>query len=222
MIWFAFGATQYVNKPITRTSGLYYEQVKFVKIQENDWNLVTYIDLKLFDNKLKLIEKTYDESKLLCSTTNDFTHLTSCKTFLAILEKIKPNLFQTEKTLKTITAKPRAKRAWFNLLGSALKTVFGTLDQNDALFYNNAINNIDQNEKHYLNLLEQQVQVIKSTITNFNQTISGMDKNKELLNSNFKKIANITSDLNKKYFNLELKQSLEEHFNLLILLSTEL
>nr|CAI5856344.1 unnamed protein product [Callosobruchus analis] len=69
----------------------------------------------------------------------------------------------------------RVKRGWFNLIGSTFKTIFGTLDQDDAEYYNNAINKVSSNERHLIDLLSQQTQVVKTTITNFNHTI-GEDK----------------------------------------------
>nr|CAI5865053.1 unnamed protein product [Callosobruchus analis] len=77
-----------------------------------------------------------------------------------------------EKSLRTLMNNSnRVKRGWFNLIGSTFKTIFGTLDQDDAEYYNNAINKVSSNERHLIDLLSQQTQVVKTTITNFNHTI---------------------------------------------------
>lgn len=87
------------------------------------------------------------------------------------------------------------KRGLINLVGNIIKGAFGTLDENDAEYYNNAINKVNSNEKHLLDLLKQQVQVAKSTLTNFNNTITNFNHNKVIFNDNLNKLSQFMSEL---------------------------
>ena len=215
---------QYSTIPLTRSSGLYFEHVKNVKLLESHWNLVTYINLSIFNKKIRFIENSYKETESLClSNFTKTTNFNLCDTSLIAIGKLIPSLYKKETTLKTLMSRTnREKRGWFNFVGSTLKTVFGTLDQNDADFYNKAITKASKDEKHLIDLLKQQVQVVKSTISNFNHTMSDLNKNKDIYNVNFQKLANYSQIINKNYFSLELKQTLDNHFNLLTLLISEL
>lgn len=161
----------------------------------------------------------------MCKEHRIFDDLTLCKTSLKLIEELLPNLYNKDETIKEMVGKEmktRQKRGWFNAMGSIFKTVFGILDQNDAETYNSAINNITTNENHLLSLFKQQIHVVQSTITNFNSTITNMQRNKDIFNENFAKIKNLTQLINENYFNLELKQTVEEHLSLLTLLISEL
>lgn len=223
VLWYILAGCrcQYTISAINKSSGLFYEHVKNIKLFNSQWNLVTYTDLFHINKKLTFITNSYKVTKTLCQQKM-FISSTSCKTSLIIVDKLIPNLLQKENTLKTLMSHNRVKRGWFNLVGSTFKTVFGTLDQNDAEYYNKAIDNVNENEKNLVNLLKQQVQVVQTTITNFNHTINDLNKNREFFSLNFEHLTNFTTSLNKKFIDLETQQILDEHFNLLTLLISEL
>lgn len=81
--------------------------------------------------------------------------------------------------------------------------------------YSDAINQAHYDEQNIQLLIKQQIQVIKSTITNFNSTVSNLKLNEQTLNENIK-IMNefITSTRNEK-FNNELILRITDHVNLL-------
>lgn len=95
------------------------------------------------------------------------------------------------------------------------------MDQNDADYYNKIINKVSSNDQHLTDLLKDQVQIIGSTISNFNSSITNMEKNNRLFETNFQKIYNLTTSSSKTLFNLELKQTLDEHLSLLTLIISE-
>lgn len=51
----------------------------------------------------------------------------------------------------------RQKRAGFNLIGSALETALGTLAASDEKYYNEVLQNVQNNERHIGDLLSQQI-----------------------------------------------------------------
>lgn len=96
------------------------------------------------------------------------------------------------------------KRGWFDGIGSVFKVVFGTLDQDDALRYNKAINSINDDEKNTIRLLKEQTIVVKSTIENFNNTLTNLNKNEEIFNKNLKIMEDYTKTSEKVLFDIQL------------------
>lgn len=222
MLWLLqYTKASYHIAKIDKSPGIYYEEISHVKFKENSWDLVSYLDLQIFEDKLKFLENSYNQIKALCEHET-LTKLLMCKTYIKTINQLLDSMYSKEQTLKTLIGHKRVKRAWLNIIGTISKTVFGTMDQEDADYYNSAINNVTTNEKHLLNLFKQQIHVVQSTITNFNNTISRLNDNRIVFNENFKKLESFTSRLNENQFNLELKQTLEEQFSLITLMLNEL
>lgn len=78
------------------------------------------------------------------------------------------SLANTEQTSKHLIGHQflRLKSVLLNEKGSVMKTLFGTLDFNNAEYYNKVIK-----KNHLLSLLKEQVHMVKTAITNFNNTL---------------------------------------------------
>lgn len=224
MVWFLShncSSSQYYNNvEIPQSSGIYYEQLETVQFYETSWDIVTYLELSTFEEKLTYLDNIYSKTKQLCQ--HKFLNEISFCNNHKILDQLIPSIYNQEKTLKTLIGNHRQKRALLNIVGSLFKSVFGTLDEADAEFYNDAINKVNQNENHLVDLIKQQVQVVKSTITNFNNTIVSLNNNKITFNENLSKLSKYIEGINKKYFDLELKQTIGNHFSLINLMLSEL
>ena len=57
----------------------------------------------------------------------------------------------------------RQKRGVFSFVGKISKMLFGTLDENDAAYYNEQIKRFERDSENTTTLLKQQVYVVKST-----------------------------------------------------------
>ena len=53
--------------------------------------------------------------------------------------------------MSRLSSTKRTKRGWFDGIGSVLKTVFGTLDHDDAIYYDDIINKVLQDDKESVN-----------------------------------------------------------------------
>lgn len=222
MLWFLrhTETLQHITK-IEKSPGIYYEEITYIKFQETSWDLITYLDLNIFEDKLRFLDNSYSKISTLCQHKS-LLDLSLCKTHLKTIHQLLSNMNSKEQTLKIFISHNRVKRAWLNIVGSAFKTIFGTMDQQDADYYNNAINNVTQHERQLINLFKQQIHVVQSTITNFNNTITSLNNNRIVLNNNLKKLESFVHKINKVQFSLELKQTLEEQFSLTTLMLNEL
>lgn len=167
--------------------------------------------------KLQFIDNVYEQTRSLCQNNEKFL-MPLCQSSTKLLNHLISNLHKSENDLKNLIFKPIVKRAWFNIIGSAFKTVFGTLDKNDAEYYNEIINRVNKNNHQFTELLKQQITVVNFTIINFNNSIINLNKNVMIFKKNLKQISNYSRRLNNRYLALELKQNFDEHFSLLNLI----
>lgn len=192
-----------------------------MKFQETHWQIVSYLDISSLEDKLSFIDHAYNQTLHLCQS-NQHSLMALCQSSLKLLKHIVPYLHKSEVDLKNLINNKRTKRAWLNIVGDALKTAFGTLDEADAKYYNGIINQINKNEYNLGKLLKQQIMVVNSTIANFNNTITDLNKNSKIFEENLIQISNYSRKINNRYLALELKQNLDEHFSLLNLVITTL
>lgn len=67
------------------------------------------------------------------------------------------SLSNTQRTLKDLIGRKyrKQKRGLLNIIGSAMKTLFGTLYYNDAEYYNEAIKSAESNEKNFAETIKR-------------------------------------------------------------------
>jgi hypothetical protein len=66
-------------------------------------------------------------------------------------------------------------------VGEISKVLFGTLDENDADYYDEQIRSFERNSEDTTHLLKQQVYVINSTLGALNDTLADMEHNDKLV-----------------------------------------
>jgi len=62
----------------------------------------------------------------------------------------------------------------FNFIGEVSKILFGTMDDDDAQYYNEQIKHFEQNSGRTTDLLKQQLYVVKSSLGAVNDSLSGV------------------------------------------------
>ncbi|KAL0880701.1 hypothetical protein ABMA27_001917 [Loxostege sticticalis] len=72
--------------------------------------------------------------------------------------------------------------AWIGGIGSLAKTIFGTLNEDDGIKYDNAIQNVHDNEKRLASLIKENVLVTSSVLSQFNKTLHTIKLNEANLN----------------------------------------
>ena len=76
----------------------------------------------------------------------------------------------------------RSRHGILNFVGEISKVLFGTLDENNADYYDEQIRNFERNSEDTTDLLKQQVYVIKSTLgALLNDTLANMEHTDKLV-----------------------------------------
>lgn len=104
-------------------------------------------------------------------------------------------------SISHLTGTDRSRRAaWMGGIGILSKTIFGTLNEDDAVKYDNAISNLQDNQKRLGSLIKESVLVTSFTFSKFNETIHNIKINEARLNEAVDNLSwllkNITQNLN--------------------------
>jgi hypothetical protein len=61
--------------------------------------------------------------------------------------------------------------------------LFGTLDSNNAVYYNEQIKHFEENSEVMMSLMKLQLSIVKSSLGTFDETISDMEYNSQVIRS---------------------------------------
>lgn len=207
--------------PLQKSSGIFYENLGNAKFYTNNWKIITYLNITSLETKLIMFRTILVQTDLLCSNIK-ISSYPACSTSLTLLKKLLPTIEEQDTSFKDLVGHSRPRRGLFNVIGKVFKVVIGTMDADDAEYYNNAINDLNIGEIDLTNLLKTQSQIVQSTITNFNNTVTNLHHAEDVFNTNIRLLQNVTRTINNTLEFQTLKQNTEDHITLLLIMFTEL
>ena len=74
-------------------------------------------------------------------------------------------------------------------IGSIIKILFGTLDNEDANYYSDKINSLEKEQMEFLRLLKEQITVVKSALRSLNSTFLAVSDNEKILSKGLEDMA---------------------------------
>lgn len=182
-----------------------------MKFTNDHWNVVTYLDISHIKPHLDQVEALIKEVSEFCTNSPSNKIQLECSNLLSPLQNQHLNnvrKFSSVSYLVQDQIPNRFKRGLIDAGGSLLKSIFGTLDSEDALKFSEAITKVQTDEKQLAHLMRDNIHVIKSTISNFNNTMSKVNKNQNQLNKNLDTIRNAFVQLSNTTDKLEIKNHL--------------
>lgn len=204
-------ACDYVST-IQGSPGLYFDKLLDVKFTNNEWNVITYIDIGHIKPNLDKIEFLFEKVNLFCNTFPSSKIQNDCINSLSALKNQHLNNINKFSSISYLLADEksnrRSKRGLMDFGGSLLKTFFGTLDAEDALKFSKAINDVQSDEKQLSHLMKDNIHVIKSTISSFNNSISKVNENEKHLMENMKIIQDVMEKISNSNDKIEIKSQL--------------
>jgi len=128
---------------------------------------------------------------MLCQTSI-VRNWTGCAHFSDDVRHRFDQLTRREGLLKEITGQRsggrRRKRGVFYFIGELSKILFGTLDEDDAKYYNEQIRLFEQNSEDVDALMKHQLSVVKSSLGAVNHTLVDVAHNEEILKEGVRKV----------------------------------
>ena len=103
----------------------------------------------------------------------------------------------------------------FNCKGELSKILFGTMDDDDAKYYNEQIQLFEQNSEDMNTLLIQQLSIVRSSLGAVNNTLADVEYNENLLKEGVSRVAEymntLRSETNEKMNLFSAKSEIERH-----------
>ncbi|XP_028164770.1 uncharacterized protein LOC135081622 [Ostrinia nubilalis] len=197
---------------IVSSSGLYFDKLLDVKFINSYWKVVTYLDIGHINPNLDKVEVLFEKITAYCNSFASSKINSECTNSLTALRNQhldNVNKFSSVSyLLSDDEPKGRVKRGLIDFGGSLLKTFFGTLDTEDAVKFSQAINDVQSDEKKLAYLMKDNIHVIKSTISSFNNSISKVNENEKHLMKNMEVIHNILENVSNSNDKLEIKSQI--------------
>lgn len=225
----------YQIQQINDRSGIFYQHLGQARISHDKFTLLSFINISIYEEKLKLADNIYQISLPLCKNNykkNDNATKTKipkiyCNETLTLIsnsfkllnEKFDSICHLTGHNLDIIS---RQKRGLFNGVSYAFKWLFGTPDADDAQFYTDAINNISTQNHDMQLLMRQQVHILSDAINDYNKTAQALISNQNTLNKNVAAFNKFASSTTKRVNSLTFMQTITNQLNLLTQLTNEL
>jgi hypothetical protein len=177
------------------------------------WKVVTYINLEPTRELWKQTKVHQRRVTELCQKIKGkkWYHYTDCAAFGQYMRSKSRYI----DNLKDLVAEYRAgstqnsnrpKRGVLNFVGEVSKVLFGTLTQSDARNYNKHISELEKEQKEFLHLSNEQMTIIKTTITSVNSTLQKVNQNEKVLKEGLNKLLNYsTYKINELEEEMEIK-----------------
>lgn len=140
-----------------------------------------YVDLLPVINQLKNTQNYYNIVRNHLSetnTTNPISYQGLVQNYLLRTEYL---INITQNKVLNLYPHIRPKRGLLNIMGKAQKWLYGTLDADDGERYDNAINNLQQNQRNIIKEVNLQISLSKNLINNYNETITIFQSNQKKL-----------------------------------------
>lgn len=202
---------------LSSASGIFYEKLGEIHYYDQTWKLITYLNISYLSYRQKLINRYDEKIDKICKSSGNSI---ACNKMLPILSDRILVLHSAYENLLNLVGhkkseKARVKRGILNIIGSGLKVLVGTMDNNDAEYIQNAINNLEEEQKESLTILQDQTTILSNTVNNFNESIINLQKMETQINKVIKEINLLTNQIQNELNQTLLEQHVIQLVNLL-------
>lgn len=168
---------------IASSPGIYFDPIGELKINIGHLDIVTSFDISYIEPHIKNINSILGTTRHLCNQIQfELSESLECTNILEPLTIRYNDMVSEYSSIAHLVSNRYKRSAWIGGIGTLAKTIFGTLDENDAIKYENAIMNIQDNEKRIASLMKENVLVTTSTLLEFNNTLHKIKLNEISLN----------------------------------------
>lgn len=144
---------KYEIKQLNNDETIYLETLGRIKIYHEQWKIVVGYELSDLEHNFVILKTTYEELYKKCFHTIDKRDwiCSSRKRISKRLQRFNEIASDLENVLHLAGFKNsiRTKRGLFDFVGEVSKTLFGTLSDTDATYYNNELDKLYSDQKSH-------------------------------------------------------------------------
>ena len=193
---------QFFVDEIKESSGVYYDFMGKVKIQRDEWNLITYINITEMELQMRSFQILSSQTIFNCKSFEMF-----CDPHINLLDNLNEELEENIYNLNNILGN-RGKRGWFDSVKTTIKIIHGIINPDEASQIEKLIDTkFDNTNEH--RYLKNKIQLLKNSIFDVQNNVKKLinevrnstqyikevqSKNKKIHEYNSKKLT-IVSDI---------------------------
>lgn len=177
----AFVLASNIIEQINESPGIYFDTEGSVKITDDYLHVLIPIDIGYIKPHIDNIKSVLGTARFFCQQIE--YNNSKCHNYLQPLVTRLDSILRDYSAISHLISDRDKRSAWFAGVGSVFKQIIGTMDENDAIKYNNAIQSLDDSNKKLASLLKDNILMTNSAINNYNETLKSININEARLNS---------------------------------------
>lgn len=194
--------------------GIHFDPIGSLRLINGHLSVVIPVDISFIKPHIENINNIFETVRTLCKN-NDIFEDTECQNLIQPLSTRYNDLTRDFEAISHLIATRTKRSAWFGGIGTAFKHLFGTMDENDAVRYNTAIQTVEVDQRKLAKFMKENILITSSTLSAFKDTVNKININEQSLNNAVESIASSISNLTKVSNNLALKSRFMEILNML-------
>lgn len=175
---------QYNIQKLDEQPGLYFTKKFQFVLSTEFWTISIDINLDDLEDKLTQIHAIWDEVVNLKTNLKTIGSSWQDAHFQETRDVIRSTELKVKRLYEVLGTSPegsRNKRGLVNTIGTGLKTLFGTMDSDDAEYYNEKISTLDSNQHRVYQLEKDQLTVVKNTLSDVTHTFRDFKMNQDTI-----------------------------------------
>lgn len=213
-----------VIEPIKESTGIYFDPVGTLKISNNYLHILVPIDIAYIKPHIDNIKTALGTARFLCQQ-NELS-VSKCHNFLQPLTSRLDSIVKDYSAISHLIPDRDKRSAWFAGIGSFFKQVIGTMDEDDSIKYNSAIQHLENNDKKLSSLLKDNILMTNTALKNYNETLKTIKTNEARLGNAIENLSvilnNVTHIPKDLYIESKMNEIYNELFSSLLTLSFRL
>lgn len=195
--------------------GIYLDPMGSLKLINGHLSIVIPVNVSFISPHLYNIKAVLSTARNFCNQNRIFES-SECENILQPLEVRFSDMLRDFDSVSHLVARRTKRSAWFGGVGSVFKTLFGTVDENDAIRYDNAIRVLQDDQKDLAENIKQGIVVTTFALDALNKSINQLIDNEKSLNNavtilsdNLKNLSQGSATLNTKMKMMKIVNILE-------------
>lgn len=183
--------------------GIYFERIGQMQQTEAAWKLAIKINVAAIAIRYRQLQEYLERTEEICNNVQGDVQQT-CQNILSIIEKDNKKLTYLILSLQTMYKTTNNKRGLVNAIGTISKTLFGTMDAEDAQRIDEQLELIRNQQSTLQHAAKHQIKVLNATIGHIETLERSLAYNENLL-------ANITTRMQLQVARLVRREEIDEH-----------
>lgn len=190
--------TQYRINKFQQPAGIYFQTIGNLGLSNTQWQLITYINITNYENKynqvVSIVERVENSCKLGEKLEiQNIEH--RCNQYRQQAKELLTEIKNDNEHILKVIERPkidnyRRKRGLINLVGRTANVLFGVCDDADSDYFYKKIKELEESKSRTTQVLNSQIRVLKSVISNVNSSLIEAEKNQDMLTDSYDNLRN--------------------------------